>query len=213
METTSISNLKINVLTPEQYETAEKNNNEIYLIGNNTEYLTAATKDYVDNNAGGMKVETGTYTGSGSSPTLTFSFAPKIVYITANGTVSNLSSLNTNWQSNCQYYGHHTYSIVITLICSGQSLIAGQGAPSLAYANGSSYNRYSCDNFSYNEVIFNNNTVTWSHNQTITGLTISPSGSTLNIRGDYCNSTTLSEQYNFYCGCYSGLTYNYTAIG
>lgn len=49
METTNLSNLKINVLTPEQYETAEKNANELYLIGNNTTFLSTVTKEYVDN--------------------------------------------------------------------------------------------------------------------------------------------------------------------
>lgn len=48
--TTNINNLKINVLTPEQYETAEKDTNQIYLIGNDTEYLTTVTKEYVDAN-------------------------------------------------------------------------------------------------------------------------------------------------------------------
>ena len=71
METTNLSNLKINVLTKEQYDAAEKDENQIYLITNNetaylalsggtligalilagdpTEALGAATKQYVDN--------------------------------------------------------------------------------------------------------------------------------------------------------------------
>lgn len=49
METTNLPNLKINVLTPEQYEAAEKSTNEIYLIGNDTTFLSTVTKEYVDN--------------------------------------------------------------------------------------------------------------------------------------------------------------------
>ena len=47
--TTNVSNLKINILTPEQYETATKDASQLYIIGNNTDYLTAATKEYIDN--------------------------------------------------------------------------------------------------------------------------------------------------------------------
>lgn len=46
--TTNVSNLKINILTPEQYEAATKDASQLYIIGNNTDYLTAATKEYID---------------------------------------------------------------------------------------------------------------------------------------------------------------------
>lgn len=57
METTNLSNLKINVLTPEQYETAEKNANELYLIGNDTSFLSIVTKEYVDNSIANQTTE------------------------------------------------------------------------------------------------------------------------------------------------------------
>ena len=80
METTNLSNLKINVLTKEQYDAAEKDENQIYLITDNalgnyleltggtltgalilaadpTEALQAATKQYVDSGLSG-KVDT-----------------------------------------------------------------------------------------------------------------------------------------------------------
>lgn len=75
METTNVSNLKINVLTQEQYDAAEKDENQLYLITNNvteflaltggtltgqlilagdpTQNLGAATKQYVDNGLNG----------------------------------------------------------------------------------------------------------------------------------------------------------------
>ena len=72
METTNLSNLKINVLAKEQYDAAEKDENQIYLIttnalggylelaggtligqlilaGDPTQNLEAVTKQYVDN--------------------------------------------------------------------------------------------------------------------------------------------------------------------
>ena len=77
--TTNVSNLKINVLTKEQYDAATKDENQLYLITNNTteflaltggtltgelilaadptENLGAATKQYVDNS-----INTGTIT-------------------------------------------------------------------------------------------------------------------------------------------------------
>ena len=51
--TTNVSNLKINILTPEQYETATKDASQLYIIGNDTDYLTTATKEYVDTVASG----------------------------------------------------------------------------------------------------------------------------------------------------------------
>lgn len=80
METTNINNLKINVLTQEQYNAAEKDENQIYLItdaatadylalsggtltgalilaADPTANLGAATKQYVDNGLSG-KVDT-----------------------------------------------------------------------------------------------------------------------------------------------------------
>ena len=73
--TTNVSNLKINVLTKEQYDAATKDENQLYLITNNiteflaltggtltgtlilaadpTENLGAATKQYVDNGLSG----------------------------------------------------------------------------------------------------------------------------------------------------------------
>lgn len=67
METTNLSNLKINVLTPEQYETAEKNANELYLIGNDTSFLSIVTKEYVDNSIANQTTETWTFTLSDGS--------------------------------------------------------------------------------------------------------------------------------------------------
>lgn len=81
METTNINSLKINILTQEQYNAAEKDSNQIYLITDNvanylaltggqmtgeiilhgdpTENLGAATKQYVDNK---YSVENWTFT-------------------------------------------------------------------------------------------------------------------------------------------------------
>lgn len=51
--TTNVSNLKINILTPEQYEAATKDASQLYIIGNDTDYLTTATKEYIDTVASG----------------------------------------------------------------------------------------------------------------------------------------------------------------
>lgn len=37
--TTNVSNLKINVLTKEQYDAATKDENQLYLITNNNKYI------------------------------------------------------------------------------------------------------------------------------------------------------------------------------
>lgn len=162
---------------------------------------------YVD--VGNTKSEIGSYIGTGTPPTLTFSFPPKAVVITTSGVLTRASMSYDTPYNNLVSAGLETYSFQAIILPNNISLVTGGGTPKIFNeAQNGPYAVFMPAPFSYNMADITGNTLTWASRSTIGGIQLSNSG----VSKGSINESAKPEQLNFYNGCQSGITYNYVAL-
>lgn len=158
---------------------------------------------------GNTKIETGSYVGTGTPPTLTFSFTPKVVVIETAGALTRASMSYETAYNNVISVGLERYSYQAVILPNNISFVTGGGSPKIWYeASNGPFGVFAPMPFSYDATVLTGNTLTWVGRSTIGGFSIAISSIS---KGSVTDSTN-PEQLNFYNGCQNGITYNYVAL-
>lgn len=148
---------------------------------------------------GSAKVETGSYVGTGTPPTLTFSFTPKIVVIMTNGTLNGLSQSFLSYR-----YESYTFLAILT---SNASYVAGMSGPVSPPMSDAVYRLI---DESYDSVTINGNTITWGFNEGLRTISMVTKSSYMYMHK--ITATDYPDYFKHYHACKSGITYHYIAI-